>query len=64
MSKRSAISAVSVVAPKPSSTGAVVRERSAKMDAFIRRANASPRFSFEGAAAAVGEAMARLKAQS
>lgn len=64
MSKRSTISAVPVVAPKSSSAGPVVRERSAKMDAFIRKVNASPRFSFEGAAAALSEAMARVKAQS
>lgn len=64
MPKRSTISAVPVAVPKSSTAVAAVRERSAKMDAFVRKVSTSPRFSFEGAATAVGEAMARVKAQS
>lgn len=64
MPKRSSPLAAHAAPSKALSAGASARGRTPTMDAFVRVANASPQFSFESAAVAVREAMARAKASS
>lgn len=64
MSKRSSLFTVPAAAPKALPAAGATRGRTAKMDALVHAVSTSPRFSFENAAAAVREAMARGKASS